>query len=50
MVRIIVGTLVDYTLGKITLNDINKAVLKGSRSNAGQTMPPYGLYLKETIY
>lgn len=50
MVRIIVGTLVDYSLGKITLDDVNMAVLQGSRANAGQTMPPYGLYLKETIY
>lgn len=50
MVRIIVGTLVDYSLGKITLDDIKMAVFNGERSKAGQTMPPYGLYLKETIY
>ena len=50
MVRIIVGTLVDYSLGKITLNDIKEALEKGDRIKVGQTMPPQGLYLKETTY
>ena len=50
MVRIIVGTLVDYALGKITLDDINYALKKGERAKAGQTMPACGLYLKETCY
>ena len=50
MVRIIVGTLVDFALNKITLNDIRIAVEYGDRSRAGRTMPPSGLYLKETIY
>ena len=50
MVRIIVGTLVDYSLNKISLNDIKVAVETGDRTKAGHTMPPSGLYLKETIY
>lgn len=50
MVRIIVGTLVDYALGKISLNDIKTALEKGERAKAGQTMPACGLYLKETCY
>ena len=50
MVRIIVGTLVDYALGKLTLEDIKIALGKGDRSRAGQTMAPYGLYLKDVIY
>ncbi len=50
MVRIIVGTLVDFALDKISLNDIKIAVEEGERSKAGHTMPPNGLYLKETIY
>ena len=50
MVRIIVGTLVDYAQGKISLEDIEIALEKGQRSKAGQTMPACGLYLKETIY
>ena len=50
MVRIIVGTLVDYALDKISLNDIKIALNEGARSKSGQTMPAYGLYLKETKY
>ncbi len=50
MVRIIVGTLVDYALNKITIEDVKQAVEKGDRTKAGQTMPPSGLYLKQTIY
>ena len=50
MVRIIVGTLVDFALDKISLKDIKIAVEEGERSKAGHTMPPNGLYLKETIY
>ena len=50
MVRIIVGSLVDYALGKISLQDIKIALEKGDRARAGQTMPACGLYLKETFY
>ena len=50
MVRIIVGTLVDYALQKLTLEDILFALEKGDRSKSGQTMPACGLYLKETYY
>ncbi len=50
MVRIIVGTLVDYALEKITLNDVKDALKNGDRSKAGQTMPACGLYLQDTIY
>lgn len=50
MVRIIVGSLVDYALDRITLQDLKIALEKGDRSRAGQTMPPQGLYLKETFY
>ena len=50
MVRIIVGTLVDYSLGRLTLDDIKKALIEGDRSKSGQTMSPYGLYLKDVIY
>lgn len=50
MVRIIVGTLVDYALGKITLKDIIAALENGDRTKSGQTMPAHGLYLKETYY
>ena len=50
MVRIIVGTLVDYALGKISLKNIKNALERGLRSEAGQTMQACGLYLKETFY
>lgn len=50
MVRIIVGTLVDYALGKLSLEDIRLALETGDRSKSGQTMSPYGLYLKDVIY
>ncbi len=50
MVRIIVGTLVDYSLGKLSLQDIKQALIQGDRSKAGQTMSPHGLYLKDVIY
>lgn len=49
MVRIIVGTLVDYAHEKLTLDDV-KLALNGDRAKAGQTMPACGLYLKEAIY
>ncbi len=50
MVRIIVGTLIDYSLDKITLEDVKIALCEGERSKAGQTMPACGLYLQDTIY
>lgn len=50
MVRIIVGTLVDYALGKLSLQDLQLALKNGDRSKSGQTMSPYGLYLKDVIY
>ena len=50
MVRIIVGTLVDYSLGKLSLNDIKVALNEGDRSKSGQTMPACGLYLYQTEY
>ncbi len=50
MVRIIVGTLVDYALDKISKEDIETALSQGLRCHSGQTMPACGLYLKETFY
>lgn len=50
MVRIIVGTMVDYALGKISLEDVKTALENQDRSRAGRTMPPDGLYLLKTEY
>ena len=43
-VRIMVGTIVWYALGKITLNDIQKALESGVKERIGPTAPPSGLY------
>ena len=50
MVRIIVGTLVDFAQGKLTIDDIKCALENGERAKSGQTMPACGLYLKEAVY
>ena len=50
MVRIIVGTLVDFSLGRLSLEDIKCALASGDRSKSGQTMSPHGLYLKDVEY
>ena len=50
MVRILVGTMVDYSLGKLDKKRILKALESGERSCAGRTMPPQGLYLKKVFY
>lgn len=50
MVRIIVGTLVDYSLGLRDDNDILEALSTGNRQKAGRTMPAGGLYLKDVDY
>lgn len=50
MVRIIVGTMVDFALDKLTEKDVLTALKTGERSHAGQTMPACGLYLKQTWY
>ncbi len=53
MVRIIVGTLVDVGLGKISLADVKNLLENGNkltRDSAGQTAPPQGLYLNWVNY
>jgi len=50
MVRIIVGTLLDYASGKLDLENIEKAFETGERKYAGTTMEPNGLYLKKVVY
>ena len=50
MVRIIVGTLVDVGLGKISPEDIPQIIDEGKRENAGKTLPPNGLYLLNVMY
>ncbi len=50
MVRILVGTMVDFALNKISIEDVKMALEKQNRIFAGQTMPADGLYLKKVVY
>lgn len=50
MVRIIVGTAVDVSDGKIDLSDIDKIFIEKKRELAGITAPARGLFLKKVIY
>lgn len=50
MVRIMVGTLLDFSSGKISSEDVNKAFETGDRTLLGPTVPPQGLYLEKVFY
>jgi tRNA pseudouridine38-40 synthase len=50
MVRIMVGTLIDVSLGKINSEQIEDIILSGDRKKAGRTVSPVGLYLKKVKY
>lgn len=49
MVRIIVGTLVYVSEGKIAVDDIDKIIRSKDRSLAGKTAPADGLYLEKVF-
>lgn len=50
MVRIMVGTLLHISRGKINPHDIKNIILSKDRSNAGPTAVPCGLYLNKVFY
>ena len=50
MVRAIVGTMLMLNEGKINLSDFKKIIFKNDRRNAGYSVFPGGLYLKEVLY
>ncbi len=50
MVRIIAGTLLYVSEGKISPVDMPKIIEAGDRSLAGPTAPPMGLYLNRVFY
>ena len=50
MVRIIAGTLLDIGLGKLEESVIDRVFETKVRQNAGTTLPPCGLMLKEVQY
>ena len=50
MVRIMTGTLISVGKGQKKPEDVRSIILSGDRRNAGVTVPPQGLYLKEVYY
>ena len=50
MVRAIVGTMLMLNEGKINLSGFKKIILNNDRRNAGSSVFPGGLYLKEVLY
>lgn len=50
MVRIIIGTLIEVSLGKIKLENMKKIIKSGNRELAGFTVPAKGLTLVEVYY
>ena len=50
MVRAVVGTLIEVGIGKITIDDFEKIILKKNRKFAGYSVPACGLYLCKIEY
>ena len=50
MIRIIVGTLVDLSLGKLKRTCIKEIVEQKDRTQAGRTAPAQGLFLFEVFF
>ena len=50
MVRIMTGTLLDISNGKIEIGSIKDIILSEDRNKAGITAPAHGLYLNKVIY
>ena len=50
MVRAVVGTLIDVGRGRVSLEQFDKVIHNGTRSDAGESMPANGLFLWEIDY
>ena len=50
MVRAIVGTLIEVGLRKISISDFEAILASRDRSQAGYSVPAYGLYLEKVNY
>ncbi len=50
MVRIMVGTLLDVSEGRISADQLDSILLAGNRLLAGRTAPAHGLYLNRIFY
>lgn len=50
MVRAVVGTLIEVGRHRMTIDQFDKVVASGSRSNAGESMPGNALFLEDVRY
>lgn len=50
MVRALVGTFVDIGLGKLTIDDFTRILIKKDRTKASQAAPAKGLFLQHVKY
>lgn len=50
MVRAIVGTLIEVGLGKISIEEFQRILDTGNRSDAGASVPAEGLFLTHVVY
>lgn len=50
MVRAMVGTMLDVGKDKLSLNEFSAILEKGTRSDAGQSVPACGLFLEDIVY
>ncbi len=50
MVRIIVGTAVAVSDGRVKISDIPEILQTGNREGAGMTAPAHGLFLEKVLY
>ena len=50
MARILVGTMLEVTNGRRSLDSFTQLLTGASRTQAGETAPPHGLYLESVSY
>ncbi len=50
MVRILVGTMLEVSSGRRTVENFTQLLEGAARSDAGDTAPPHGLYLEKVSY
>jgi tRNA pseudouridine38-40 synthase len=50
MVRILLGTMLEVSSGRRSLDDFTQLLTGASRSDTGDTAPPHGLYLESVSY
>jgi tRNA pseudouridine38-40 synthase len=50
MVRILVGTMLEVSSGRRTVDSFTQLLEGATRPEAGDTAPPHGLYLESVSY